>query len=764
MLVRINRILCLLFTLFFNNLHFLLAQNLVPNPSFEHLEGSNVRCSWTLSKNEFDNSMYNWVNPTQATTDIHSLFASPNCWTYPNRSTVFTRTIGWQIPRTGKSMVGIVTKVQTTLWKEYVQVRLKSTMVKGQRYRVRYYVSLAESSRLASKNIGAYFSVDTIQGGVSNLPYVPQVESNRVIYDYLNWVKIDTVITAADGWNYITIGNFRRNSIKDSIPIISNYSNGSDRSAYYFLDDVSVLPNCLDVSPDQFICPGASVLLTAAGANFIGWADYNNPGLLLSTSTHFTVSPSISTTYLAYSSCDTNSVLVKMDVLRTFNLGKDTTLCDSNSLILKAYIPVDGTTLKWQDGSIEPIFKVSKSGLYTVSALIGGCYSFKDSIYVSYKDAPKLSLGPDTILCTGQTMIIDASYPSASYIWLNIGSTNSKITVTDSGIYSVVITLPNGCSSIASKEIQYSSTIPLVQLGKDVNLCSDQQIVLNALPLNHKNTLLPIKYRWQDNSVGNNFTVTSSGIYWAKVKMAGCEVIDSIQISYNPDALFELGKDTLLCSGQALLLNASYPGATYNWQDRSTGPTFTVTSLGTYFVKSNYKGCLYLDTIQVNYLDKPNVNISNIKGIENGETLILDASYPNATYVWQDGSTESTFQVNHEGKYWVTASIQNYCYTSDSVYIYDIRFMMPNVFSPNGDDKNDLFVPVEMNGINNASITIFNRWGEPVFETPKFSKQVGWDGKNGNSTVSDGLYFWNVKLKDVNGKEKELKGVVSLLK
>jgi gliding motility-associated-like protein len=64
----------------------------------------------------------------------------------------------------------------------------------------------------------------------------------------------------------------------------------------------------------------------------------------------------------------------------------------------------------------------------------------------------------------------------------------------------------------------------------------------------------------------------------------------------------------------------------------------------------------------------------------------------------------------------------------------------PNVFTPNGDGINDLFLPVETTNTESYSFTILNRWGEIVFETS--DEQVAWDGTFGDTFCNDGVYFW----------------------
>lgn len=68
--------------------------------------------------------------------------------------------------------------------------------------------------------------------------------------------------------------------------------------------------------------------------------------------------------------------------------------------------------------------------------------------------------------------------------------------------------------------------------------------------------------------------------------------------------------------------------------------------------------------------------------------------------------------------------------------------VMPNVFTPNSDNINDLFLIKETCGVKSFNLQIFNRWGEVMFETD--NSDEGWDGKYNGQNVADGTYFWIV--------------------
>jgi gliding motility-associated-like protein len=85
---------------------------------------------------------------------------------------------------------------------------------------------------------------------------------------------------------------------------------------------------------------------------------------------------------------------------------------------------------------------------------------------------------------------------------------------------------------------------------------------------------------------------------------------------------------------------------------------------------------------------------------------------------------------------------------------------VPNTFTPDQDGVNDKFGPkgIRMEKYNSYQFTVFNRWGEKVFNTEKVSEQ--WDGVNGLT----GIYNWVIEIIDELGAVRRKVGEVMLIK
>lgn len=94
------------------------------------------------------------------------------------------------------------------------------------------------------------------------------------------------------------------------------------------------------------------------------------------------------------------------------------------------------------------------------------------------------------------------------------------------------------------------------------------------------------------------------------------------------------------------------------------------------------------------------------------------------------------------------------------------NYELPNVFTPNGDNQNDFFVPLPYKYVKDIDIKIYDRWGLLMFETT--DPQILWDGKNKDSkmTCSDGTYYYICKVNEIRLEgivPRTLKGFVQLI-
>ena len=306
------------------------------------------------------------------------------------------------------------------------------------------------------------------------------------------------------------------------------------------------------------------------------------------------------------------------------------------------------------------------------------------------------------------------------------------------------------CSSVSFSNIPVCD----IQLGNDTILCLGDALTLNATANN-------ATYLWQDNSTNPTFNVSQQGTYWVQVTQDNCITSDTIIVNFNPLPTVNVGNDTTLCQGDTITLDAATNNATYLWQDNSISSTFNVSEQGIYWVEVTENNCTSSDTININFNPLPTVNVGIDTTLCLRDTITLDVATNNATYLWQDNSTSSTFNVSQQGTYWVQVT-QNNCSLTDTILITEeeceLILEIPNVFTPNNDGVNDVLVPKSNFGVISMNTTIYNRWGNKIYETDNLF--IEWDGQ----FATDGTYFWVIDYSGLNGNKLSKKGQLTLLR
>lgn len=210
-----------------------------------------------------------------------------------------------------------------------------------------------------------------------------------------------------------------------------------------------------------------------------------------------------------------------------------------------------------------------------------------------------------------------------------------------------------------------------------------------------------------------------------------------------PQTRANAGKDTLLflCENtDRIRLNpligpkeegGSWTGPTNNALGIDPEVRISVLAPGTYnyFYQVGQDNCRDTATVQL--------RISRLKPPLPTDTLLCDnrdwkinLTDPDASYLWQDGSTSPLYTIDTPGSYSVAVKKTCGSTTATIQVTYgdcgDCNLSMPNAFSPNGDGQNDTFGVITDCQFNTYSFRVFNRWGEVVYATD--DPRASWDG------------------------------------
>ena len=212
--------------------------------------------------------------------------------------------------------------------------------------------------------------------------------------------------------------------------------------------------------------------------------------------------------------------------------------------------------------------------------------------------------------------------------------------------------------------------------------------------------------------------------------------------------------DTTLCQQATWTVNPQLPaGVTVSWENGSNVPIRTITQPGRYFITTSRGECASTDTLRVKREVNPILPPDTV--LCRGETLQLSANHPLKKYLWSNGSTDSSISITETGTYQLRIP-SPYCRLSDEINVHflDCPGLIPNVITPNGDGKNDMF-RLDNIDLTDWKFEVYNRWGKRVHTS--FPYRNEWDGGN----LPSGVYYYSLQSAAL---KRELKGWIQLVR
>jgi gliding motility-associated-like protein len=343
-----------------------------------------------------------------------------------------------------------------------------------------------------------------------------------------------------------------------------------------------------------------------------------------------------------------------------------------------------------------------------------------------------------------------------------------------------------------TQEITILATPPPIDAGPDQTICLGDDVTIVAdNPWN-----VPIS--WSPQVPGGPFSPAQTTTYTVTADNLGCISTDAITITVEAPPVVNFSGDVLSgCAPLTVNFNSSSTAASgiadCEWLingETITGctPTYTFQNGGLYDVTlttTSNTGCVSTDTY-TDYIYVEDIPLAAFTPSQTElSTLFTEVTFENnstgaTNYAWNFGdntgmsSEESPTHTYPEepGIYNVVlwASTDLGCVDSAFATIVvneQLIYYVPNTFTPDADDYNEVFKPVFTEGYDpfDYHLMIFNRWGEVVFES--YDSSVGWDGTYGlyGREVQDGTYTWKIEFKvTMNDERKVITGHVNLIR
>lgn len=443
-------------------------------------------------------------------------------------------------------------------------------------------------------------------------------------------------------------------------------------------------PGLASISGNNQFCIGGSTTLTAInGVSFL-WSPTGETTQSISVST-----PGIySVTITGPNGCTSVSapMLVTAFASNPVSVTPSGTvqICDNSSVTLTS--SANSGNVWSPNGETSTSIVVSASGDYFVTSTdANGCATASNTVTVIAIPAPLQPVinpaGP-IVQCGGNVVLDAGNIQGVTYLWNdNVTSTQTN-TVSQSGIYSVIVTSSNGCTNISSPVNVSIETLPVVNIGNDIVQCG------GTVTLDAGNA--GATYLWSNGETTQTIILSASATISVTVtNTCGSVTSNTINVTINnipSAATISPAGPIEICNGSSQVLTSSANNGNVWSPNGETTQSISVTNSGSYFTTvTDANGCTANSNVVVVNVSNPiaQVNIGT-DVTQCGGTVTLNAGNPGASYLWSNGFTNQTISVSTSGAY--SVDVTNACgtVTSNTVNIIINTIPFPPTISPGG--------------------------------------------------------------------------------
>lgn len=672
---------------------------------------------------------------------------------------------------------------------------------------------LGVNSYVVSSDLSGCVATDTVVVTVNSVPTFNVSSNNPTTCNgndgsiTLSGLMASTNYELSYVDNGITIGSLTQSSSASGDVVLTNLVAGTYSDFTLSLNGCSTTDNSIinltdpsapiiDAGTDQVFCENSMVTLTANNPNnaTVIW-DHNvtdgNPFTVLAGTTTYTVTATLN-------GCSSSDVV---DITSTqppsVSAGSDQTLCEGSTVNLLA-TNSNSATISWSNGIVDGVDFTPNSGQnnFVVSANLNGCI-VTDTVIINVIPLPSFNLNqqnPTVCAGTDGEITISGLLPNNSYEYtyqsnilqgpfiMNSDASGSiLISNLQAGTYTDFNVTFSGCTTQNNTILTLiDPNVPVVDAGNDQIICLGDEVVLTANNPDNANIT------WDNNVVdGVPFLISNNQTYVVTAQLNGCTSIDSVHVSVLAAPTIDAGGNQTICVGDSVKLTAISSNPNFNWDNGVINDLyFKPQTTTTYSVSTSIGSCTATDEVTVNVNQSPDASFTftpNNPTVENTEVAFqsLNTNELIHTYYWEFGDNQTstlsspihfypeegqvTYQINL-----IVTDTSGCSDTSTSFITIDdlLIYYVPNTFTPDADAINNTFKPIFTSGfdIYDYHLTIFNRWGEILFES--YNADIGWDGTYmDGQNVPQGVYVWTIEFGDLKtDKRSVITGHVTLLK
>ncbi|TNF47685.1 MAG: T9SS type B sorting domain-containing protein [Bacteroidetes bacterium] len=441
-------------------------------------------------------------------------------------------------------------------------------------------------------------------------------------------------------------------------------------------------------------------------------------------------------------------------------------------------------TYSWSNGAVTEDLTNIAAGSYTVQITdLNGC-TITETFEVAQPNAAlAVSATTTPVKCNGGsdgtvTSFVEGGTSPYTYSW-STGATTPDLEFMPAGIYTLTVTDSQGCVAFTGAVVDEPANPLNVVITVTDPSCygySNGSIVLDIT-----GGTQPYYFNWgnENEILLNNPSETLSDItvgdYLFRIRDANGCIIEQI-VTVNEPTLLTVSHviSDALCYGDStgmidLTVTGATPPYTFVWSDGQSTEDAVNLPAGYYtYTVTDAQGCEFWNDAIVGQPTELKIEyiITPISCIDQTDGMIDVTAYDGTapyTYVWSTGETTPSISGLAAGTYMLVVTDDHLCsQTYDFVVDSnpDECVGIPNTFTPNGDDYNDTWFLENIDLYPNASVKIFNKWGNLLYNTE--GNYIPWDGTfNGNPLPSE-VYYYIITLG--NPEDNQYTGTITIVR
>ena len=583
-------------------------------------------------------------------------------------------------------------------------------------------------------------------------------------------------------------------------------ANGCSRTDSIYIVQTEALPD-ISARGDTLNCVKDSAFLTGTSStpdvSFM-WLDGQN-NVIGNRSIVQVDNPGLYTlTVTSLEGCKSQEVVrvvadtIKPEIISIASAGLK---CDSTYTNLLSEISSDVVRFEWTGPgnfySTDQNPRVSDIGRYYLTIYAENGCSSTDSIFLIAQDTrPYVQITSDTITCINPQALLtgNSNTENVTFEWTGPGgfySSDSIVNVTVPGLYFLRVRDENDCSTLDSVWVTEDLRRPDAMIFADTIYCESMPATISSTttPSNSGRAWF---YSGQRISTDSEIMSSEPGIYTLVTTHpeTGCKdtVSEDIIRSYDTIQSALVHTEDISCMNVTGLIEIQEVSGSLgpyeyslNGQDFQVEPIFEDLSTGHHeiVIRDRY-GCEFVTSAFINQKQTYTLNLPPNVSIQKGgkETITVITNIPTdriAQISWLPGHglsctdcLSTVASPDFTTTYKVVVTDIDGCTYQDSITVEVVEgsdVYVPNIFSPNGDQLNDIFTVYSNTEAQLDVLAIFDRWGELVFRVTNGTTnddQYGWDGTFDGERVKPGVYVYYVII-EVEGQMKVLSGDITLM-